>query len=445
MAASNPDEPSPDHHDRDQRERAGERLVAGEPIRKPLRRAKRGDGVRVLARRPARRGTADGHVEVALDARTSAAAATRTRTPSAPAAPGTVSASSVPDCRADSWVNTAISAAFDRVRGGEDRPRRLAEPPAVARRERAQGIEVGEHQPARPLEPPLPQQAARGRAARGVQHADAGQPKRGRPGEQAPRPQPGRQVERRRRPEQPARRRDVERRAPHRPLGRRDLCLGQRAPGPLGGARDQHRAQQVRRPHQGDDDQRRRQRDDPERLAAGAERRRRQGQGRGHHQQRLDQGQPHLARDEAAREAEPCGRGRPRLCHAAQYRPEGGFTRRAPLGVPRYTCRRMTWETLRNLVRDEWVILSLLLAWSLAGLAVICERMYALWNLIPKSDAFKTPGRRRARAWRSGQGDRALRDVTAPLADVFERGLTVAQKTPEKTTEAVNCSGTRRC
>ena len=44
---------------------------------------------------------------------------------------------------------------------------------------------------------------------------------------------------------------------------------------------------------------------------------------------------------------------------------------------------------MRNLVRDEWVILSLLLAWSLAGLAVICERLYALWNLVPKSEAFK--------------------------------------------------------
>ena len=49
----------------------------------------------------------------------------------------------------------------------------------------------------------------------------------------------------------------------------------------------------------------------------------------------------------------------------------------------------MSWEMMRNLIRDEWLILSLLLAWSLAGLAVICERLYALWNLIPKSEAFK--------------------------------------------------------
>jgi biopolymer transport protein ExbB len=98
----------------------------------------------------------------------------------------------------------------------------------------------------------------------------------------------------------------------------------------------------------------------------------------------------------------------------------------------------MTWETLRNLVRDEWVILSLLLAWSLAGLAVICERMYALWNLIPKSDAFR---HRVVDALERGDLAKAtaLCEMSQlPLADVFERGLSVAQKTPEKTTEAVN-------
>src|SRR5262249_21341881 len=80
-----------------------------------------------------------------------------------------------------------------------------------------------------------------------------------------------------------------------------------------------------------------------------------------------------------------------------------GIIRGGPLGSPtvasaphghprefRVTLNiRMSWEMIRNLVRDEWLILSLLLAWSLAGLTVICERLYALWNLIPKSDAFK--------------------------------------------------------
>jgi len=92
---------------------------------------------------------------------------------------------------------------------------------------------------------------------------------------------------------------------------------------------------------------------------------------------------------------------------------------------------------MRNLIRDEWVILSLLLAWSLAGLAVICERLYALWNLIPKSEAFKN---RVVDALERGDLAKAaaLCEMSpVPIADVFERGLTVYQKTPEKTVEAV--------
>ena len=49
----------------------------------------------------------------------------------------------------------------------------------------------------------------------------------------------------------------------------------------------------------------------------------------------------------------------------------------------------MTWETILDLVRKEWFILSLLLFWSLAGLTIICERVYSLWNVLPKSEAFK--------------------------------------------------------
>ena len=98
----------------------------------------------------------------------------------------------------------------------------------------------------------------------------------------------------------------------------------------------------------------------------------------------------------------------------------------------------MSWETIRNLVRDEWLILSLLLAWSLAGLAVICERFYALWNLIPKSEAFKD---RVIDAIEKGDLGKAaaLSEMSqVPLADVFERGLQTFQKMPHKTTEAVN-------
>jgi biopolymer transport protein ExbB/TolQ len=98
----------------------------------------------------------------------------------------------------------------------------------------------------------------------------------------------------------------------------------------------------------------------------------------------------------------------------------------------------MTWETILNLIREEWLILGLLLAWSLAGLTIICERVYALWNVVPKSEAFKN---RVVTAIEGGDLNKALALCEAsnePLADVFERGLKIYQKTPQKTAEAVN-------
>ena len=97
----------------------------------------------------------------------------------------------------------------------------------------------------------------------------------------------------------------------------------------------------------------------------------------------------------------------------------------------------MTWETILDLVRKEWFILSLLLLWSLAGLTIICERIYSLWNVLPKSEAFKN---RVVDALESGDIGKAaaLCEMSqVPLAEVFERGLQVFQKTPHKTSEAV--------
>jgi biopolymer transport protein ExbB len=98
----------------------------------------------------------------------------------------------------------------------------------------------------------------------------------------------------------------------------------------------------------------------------------------------------------------------------------------------------MTWETILDLVRKEWFILSLLLLWSLAGLTIICERIYSLWNVLPKSEAFKS---RVIQALESGDVSKAnalCETSNEPLAEVFERGLRIFKKTPLKTTEAVN-------
>jgi biopolymer transport protein ExbB/TolQ len=97
----------------------------------------------------------------------------------------------------------------------------------------------------------------------------------------------------------------------------------------------------------------------------------------------------------------------------------------------------MSWETVRDLIRGEWLILSLLLLWSLAGLTIICERLYALWNVLPKSEAFKN---RVVSAIEGGDLAKATalcETSNEPLADVFERGLKIFRKKPVKVTEAV--------
>ena len=97
----------------------------------------------------------------------------------------------------------------------------------------------------------------------------------------------------------------------------------------------------------------------------------------------------------------------------------------------------MTWETVVDLVRKEWLILLLLLAWSLAGLTIICERVYALWNLLPKSEAFKSKVVAAIEAGDLSKAAALCETSNEPLADVFERGLKIFGKTPQKTYEAV--------
>jgi len=97
----------------------------------------------------------------------------------------------------------------------------------------------------------------------------------------------------------------------------------------------------------------------------------------------------------------------------------------------------MTWETIRNLLRDEWLILSLLLAWSIAGMAIICERVVALWNVLPKSETFKNKVLAALEKGDLAMAGALCETVKDPLAEVFARGLRVFAKTPIKTTESV--------
>ncbi len=97
----------------------------------------------------------------------------------------------------------------------------------------------------------------------------------------------------------------------------------------------------------------------------------------------------------------------------------------------------MTWETIRNLIRDDWVILSLLLAWSLAGLTIISERVYSLWNVAPRSEAFKNRVLAAIEAGDLPKASALVETSHEPLGEIFERGLKVYAKTPAKIAEAV--------
>jgi len=97
----------------------------------------------------------------------------------------------------------------------------------------------------------------------------------------------------------------------------------------------------------------------------------------------------------------------------------------------------MTWETITNLIHDEWAILSLLLLWSIAGVTIICERIYALWKVVPKSQVFKTQVIEAIEAGDLPKAQAFCETSNDPLATIYGRGFRVFAKTPHKTAEAV--------
>ena len=104
----------------------------------------------------------------------------------------------------------------------------------------------------------------------------------------------------------------------------------------------------------------------------------------------------------------------------------------------------MSWETIRNLIHDEWVILLLLLVWSVAGVAVICERIYSLWGVLAKSEGFKTRVIEAVEKGDLAKATALCETSNDPLGEVFGRGLRVFSRTPQKTTEAVSVPARRR-
>jgi biopolymer transport protein ExbB len=75
-------------------------------------------------------------------------------------------------------------------------------------------------------------------------------------------------------------------------------------------------------------------------------------------------------------------------------------------------------------------------------MAVICERIYSLWGVLPKSEVFK---HRVVEAVGNGDLAKAValcETANDPLGEVFGRGLRVFARTPHKTTEAVHSQRT---
>jgi len=97
-------------------------------------------------------------------------------------------------------------------------------------------------------------------------------------------------------------------------------------------------------------------------------------------------------------------------------------------------------EILWRMVKDDLFVVVLLAIWSVVALAIICERVYALWNVQDKSRSFKE---RVISA--IGRGELAAAAALCeaspvPLAEIFEKGILAYQRAPETVAEAVALS-----
>jgi biopolymer transport protein ExbB len=95
-------------------------------------------------------------------------------------------------------------------------------------------------------------------------------------------------------------------------------------------------------------------------------------------------------------------------------------------------------EIIWRMVKDDIFVVILLALWSVVALAIICERVYSLWNVQAKSEAFKD----RVIA-AIGRGELAAASALCeasqcPLADVYERGLSAYHLNPDGVTEIVS-------
>jgi biopolymer transport protein ExbB len=94
-------------------------------------------------------------------------------------------------------------------------------------------------------------------------------------------------------------------------------------------------------------------------------------------------------------------------------------------------------EIIWRMVHDDIFVVILLALWSVVALAIICERVYSLWNIQTKTAAFKE---RVIAAINRGElaAASALCEASqCPLAEVYEKGLEAYQHTPDTVAEVI--------
>jgi len=90
-----------------------------------------------------------------------------------------------------------------------------------------------------------------------------------------------------------------------------------------------------------------------------------------------------------------------------------------------------------DLFGGDWMVFLLLLAWSVAGVTVILERIFALWRIADRSSEFAERVFDRIRKGEVAQAAVLCEESSVPIARVFERGLRFHPSQPGKIPDAL--------
>ena len=94
-------------------------------------------------------------------------------------------------------------------------------------------------------------------------------------------------------------------------------------------------------------------------------------------------------------------------------------------------------EIIWRMVHDDPFVVVLLALWSVVALAIICERVYSLWNIQSKTEAFKERVLAAITRGELAAASALCEASQCPLAEVYEKGLDAYQHTPETVGEVV--------